>query len=101
MTEGLAESTGMMPADVLTVPRSHASSGKSANANIDIDTHYEVRKDVYVPGEFRRPHMNINAVSVEPHGDDFIRPNAHLGTRIKIRSKEQLKHMYLECSDGM
>ena len=47
---------------------SYGSSGKSAQENIDIDTHYNVIKDVYVPAKFRRPHMDINTVSMEQHG---------------------------------
>ena len=56
----------------------HGSSGKSAHANIDVDTHYDVIKDVYVPGDVKRPHMKINTVSVEQHGNDYTRPDAGL-----------------------
>ena len=45
--------------------------------------------------------MNINTVSMEQHGDDYIRPNADLETRPQNRSKEQLKHMYPEHFDGI
>ena len=58
-------------------------------------------KDIYVPGEYRRPHMNINIVAMQQHGDDYIRPNAYLETRSQIRSKEQLKCMYPEYFDGI
>ena len=58
-------------------------------------------KDVYVPEEFKRPHMNINTVSVEQHEDNYIRPDADLETRPQIRRKEQLKCMYRECFDGI
>ena len=44
--------------------------------------------------------MNINKVSMEQHGDDYIRPNADLETRPHIRSKAQLKCLYSECLDG-
>ena len=47
---------------------SHGSNGKSAHANIDNGTYFDVTKDVYVPGEFRRPCMNINMVSMDQHG---------------------------------
>ena len=60
---------------------SHGSTGKSGHADIDIDNHYDVIKDVYVPGELRRPHMNINTVSMK-QGDDYIRPEADLETRL-------------------
>ena len=75
----------------------HGSSGKSTDANIDVDNHYEVIKDVYVPGEFEGPHININTASMAHHWDDYIRPDADLETRPQIRSKEQIKHMYPEC----
>ena len=39
-------------------------------------------------------------ISVEQDGDDCIRPNADLEMKPQIRSKEQLKCMYLECLDG-
>ena len=45
--------------------------------------------------------MNINTVSMEQHGDDYIRPNADLEMRPQIRSKAQLKCMYSECLDGI
>ena len=45
--------------------------------------------------------MNVNTVSVEQHGEEYIRPNADLGTRPQIRSKEQLKCMYPECFDDI
>ena len=77
------------------------SNGKSVHANVDIDTHYDVIKDVNVPGEFRRPHMNINTVSMEQQGDDYIKSNADLETRPQIRSTEQMKCMYSECLDGI
>ena len=80
---------------------SHGSSGKSAHENINIDTHYNVIKDIYVPGEFKRPHAHLNTVSMEQCGDDYIRQNADLETRPQIRSKEQVKHMYPECFDGI
>ena len=73
----------------------------SAHANIDIDTHYDAIKDVYVPGEFRRPHMTINTVPMEQHGDDYIRPNGDLEMRPQISSKAQLKCMYSEYLDGI
>ena len=57
---------------------SHGSSGKSSHVNIDIDTHYNVIKDVYVPGEFKKPHTDLDAVSLEQHWDGYIRPNADL-----------------------
>ena len=38
---------------------------------------------------------------LEQHGNDYIRPKADLETRPQIRSNEQLKHMYLECFDGI
>ena len=78
----------------------HGSSGKSAHDSLDIDTHYNVIKDVYVPEELKRPHTDVNAVSVE-QGNDYIRPNADLEKKHQIRSKEQLKHMYPECFDGI
>ena len=34
-------------------------------------------------------------------GDDYIWPNADLAMKPQIRSKEQLKCMYSECSDGI
>ena len=80
---------------------SHGSNGKTVHANTDTDTHYDFMKDMYIPGEYMRPCMNINTVSMEQHGDDCIRPNADLETRPQIRSKEQLKHMYPECFDGI
>ena len=79
----------------------HGSSGKSAHDSLDTGTHYNVIKDVYVPEELRRPHTDVNAVSVEQQGDDYIRPNSDLETGPQIRSKEQLKHMYPESSDGI
>ena len=41
------------------------------HANIDIHTHYDIIKDVYVLGEFRRSHMIVNTVPVEQHEDDY------------------------------
>ena len=79
----------------------HGSSGKSAHDNLDIDTHYNVIKDVYVPEELKRPHTDVNTVSVEQQRNDHIRPNADLETRPQIRSKEELKCMYPECFDGI
>ena len=79
----------------------HGSSGKSAHDSLDIDTHYNVIKDVYVPEELKRPHTGVNTVCVEQQGNDYIRPNADLETRPQIRSKTQLKHMYPECFDGI
>ena len=38
--------------------------------------------------------MNVNTVSVEQHGDDYIRPNADLAMRPQIRSKSTAK-MYV------
>ena len=58
---------------------------------------YNVIKDVHVPGEYKGPHTDVNTVSMEQHGNDYIRLNAYLETRPKITSKEQIKHMYLEC----
>ena len=58
-------------------------------------------KDIYVPGEFKRPHMNINTVSMEKHGGDYIRPNADLQMRPQIRGNEQLKCMHSEWWDGI
>ena len=43
----------------------HGSSGKSALDNLDIDTHYTVIKDVYVPEKLKRPHTDVNIVCVE------------------------------------
>ena len=37
---------------------------------------------------------------MEQDGDDCSRPNADLEMKPQIRSKEQLKCMYLECLDG-
>ena len=68
---------------------------------LDIDTHYNVTKDVYVPEELKRPHTNVNTVCVEQQGNDYIRSNADLETTPQIRSKEQLKHMHPECFDGI
>ena len=79
----------------------HSSSGKSVHDSLDIDTHYKVIKDVYVPEELKRPHTNVNTVCVEQQGNVYIRPNADLETRPQIRSKEQLKCMYPECFDGI
>ena len=79
----------------------NGSSGKSEHDSLDIDTHYNVIKDVYVPEELKRPHTDVNTVSVEQQGNDYIRPNVDLGTRPQIRSKEQLKRMYPECFDGI
>ena len=50
-------------------------------------------KDAYVQGEFRRPYTDVNRVSMEQHGDKYIRLNADLGVRPQIRSNEQLKCM--------
>ena len=44
--------------------------------------------------------MSINTLSVEQHGNDYIRPNADVETRPQIRSKVQLKLMYPERFDG-
>ena len=79
----------------------HGSSGKSAHDSLEIDTHYNAIKDVYVPEELKRPHTDVNTVSVEQQGNDYIRPNADLETGPQIRNKEQLKHMYPECFDGI
>ena len=79
----------------------HGSSGKSSYDSLDIDTHYNVIKDVYVPEELKRPHTDVNTVSVEQQGNDYIRSNADLETRPQIRSKEQLKCMYPKCFDGI
>ena len=79
----------------------HGSNGKSVHENIDIDTHYDIIKDVYVPGEFRSPHMIVNTGPVEQHEDDYIRLNADLETRLQIRSNEHLKCMYSECWDDI
>ena len=78
----------------------HGSNGKSAHANIDIDTQYII-KDVYVPEEFRRPHMIVNTVPVKQYKDDYIRPNADLETKLQIRSNEHLKCMYSECCNDI
>ena len=56
---------------------------------------------MYVPEELNRPHTDVNTVCVEQQGNDYIRLNADLETRPQIRSKEQLKHMYPECLDGI
>ena len=77
----------------------HGSSGRSAHDSLDIDTHYNVIKDVHVPEDLKRPHTNVNTVCVEQQGNDHIMPNADLETRPQIRSKEQLKCMYPECFD--
>ena len=45
--------------------------------------------------------MNVDTVSVEQHGDDYIRPNAELEMRPQIRSNQQLKCMYSECFDNI
>ena len=37
--------------------------------------------------------MSMNTVSLEQHGNDYIRPIADLKTRPQIRSKEQLKDL--------
>ena len=73
----------------------HGSSGKSAYDNIDIGTHYNVIKDMSVPGRIKRPQTDIDTVSVEQQGNDYIRPNADLETRPQIRSKEQLIYIYI------
>ena len=85
--------------DVQVVPKCHGSCGKSVHVNIDMDTHYYVMKNVYVPGEFRRPHINVNTVFMEQHGGNYIRTNADLEMRPQIRSKGHLKCMYSECLD--
>ena len=90
-----------MSADAPTVPGKSWQQGKSAHDNLDIGTHYNVIRDVYVPEELKRPHTDVNTVSVEQQGNDYIRPNADLKTRPQIRSKEQLKCMYPECFDGI
>ena len=69
----------------------HGSSGKSAHDCLDIDTLYNVIKDVYVPAELKRPHTDVNTVSVEQQGNDYIRPNGDLEMKPQIRSREQLK----------
>ena len=79
----------------------HGSNGKTLHVETDTVTHYNVMKDMYVPEEYGRPHMDVNTVSMEQHGHDYIRPNADLETRPQIRSKEQLKCMYPECFDGI
>ena len=79
----------------------HCSRGKSAHDRLDIDTHYNIIKDVYVPEELKRPPTDVNTIAVEQQGSDYIRPNADLETRPQIRSKEQLKCMYPECFDGI
>ena len=66
---------------------SHGRSGKSAHQNIDVGMHYNVIKDVYVPGEFKRPHIDVNTVSMEQHGNDYIRPNVDLETNFKLDAK--------------
>ena len=66
----------------------HGSSGKSAHDSLDIVTHYNVIKDVHVPEELKRPHTDVNTVSVE-QGNDYIRPNADLETRPQIRIKDE------------
>ena len=38
---------------------------------------------------------------MEHHRNDYIRPNADLAMRPEIRGKEQPKHMYPECFDGI
>ena len=38
---------------------------------------------------------------MEQDGDDYIRPNADLEMKPQITGKEQLKHMYSECLDGI
>ena len=63
------------------------SCGKSTHASIDVDTRFDVMKDVYVPGEFKRPHMSVNTVSMKQHENDYIRPNADLEMRPEIKSK--------------
>ena len=68
---------------------SHGSSGRSVHANIDINTHYDVIKGVYCPGEFRRPHVNENTVSMEQYGDDYIRLNVDLEARPQIKNKKK------------
>ena len=56
---------------------------------------------MYVPDELKRPHTDVNTVSVEQQGNDHIRQNSDLETRPQIRGKEQLKHMYPECFNGI
>ena len=53
---------------------------------MDIGTHYNVIKDMYVPGRIMRPQIDIDTVSMEQQGNDYIRPNAHLEARLQIRS---------------
>ena len=45
--------------------------------------------------------MNINTVSVEQYGDDYIKPNADLEMRPEIKSNAQLQYMFSECLDGI
>ena len=70
----------------------HGSCGKSAHASINVDTHYDVVEDVYVTGEFKRPHEYKYCIS-GIHEDDYTRPNDNLEMRPYIRSKEQLKYI--------
>ena len=56
---------------------------------------------MYVPGRIKRPQTDVDTVSVEQQGNDYIMPNADLETRPQVRSKEQLKCMYPECFDGI
>ena len=48
-----------------------------------------------------RPNMIVNIVPIEQHENDYIRPNANLGTILEIRSNEYLKCMYSECWDDI
>ena len=59
----------------------NGSSGKSAHDSLDIDTHYNVIKDGYVPEELKRPHTDVNTVYVEQQGNDYIRPSGDLEKR--------------------
>ena len=68
-----------------SIPKKVMAIVMSAHANIDNDTHYDVIKDVYVQGYFMRPHMTISTVSMEQHGDDYIRSNTDLETGLKAK----------------
>ena len=93
---------GEMPkAKSPSIPKKFMAVVVSLHMQIDTDTHYDVIKDVYVPAEFRRPHININTVYMEQHGHDYIRSNADLAIRSQIRSNEQLKCMCSECWGGI
>ena len=43
----------------------YGSCGKSAHVTMNVDTHYDVVEDVYVPEKLKRPHTSVDGTTWE------------------------------------